>query len=328
MMTLKERVMPIKLQQLRALEKRLGRLSGKMKDDIALYEAGYRGEQNLDYHLGFLGVNEFEIVHDVRISNGRGNYFQIDTLVLTAQFFVILEVKNMVGRFEFNDELKQMVRIWNGEEVLMQNPLNQVRRQQTQLSDWLLDRGFPLMPIEQLIVFANPSTIVHSTEAGRHTLSKVVYAEGVVPRLEKLKSNYGKAKSYLDNVKLRKVAEQLKASHSPLLTSILKLYHLKPSQLQKGVYCPSCRTPNMVRRGRSGNWHCQSCPITSKTAHVQALEDYYLLIKPTISSAELREFLGIESKMAAYNLLSKLDVKRTHKNRHCYYHLTYPLRQR
>ncbi|MDQ0207031.1 nuclease-related domain-containing protein [Alkalicoccobacillus murimartini] len=325
-MTVKERDMPMKMQQLLALERRMNGFPRKMKEDLLLYEAGYRGEQNLDYHLTFLEDDEFILLHDLRINNKRRHYFQIDTLVVTSRFFVILEVKNMVGRFEFNDDLKQMVRRWNGEELIMQNPLNQVRRQQTQLSDWLLHHNFPLMPIEQLLVFAHPSTAIHSTEAGKHTLSKVVYAEGVVPRLEKLKTNYGKARSYLDKTNLLKIVGLLNANHSPLLSPILKTYHLKPSQLQKGVYCPSCSAPNMIRRARSGHWHCQTCPVKSKTAHVRALEDYYLLIKQTISSAELREFLGIESKMAAYNILSKLDVRRTHKNRHCYYHLTYPLR--
>ncbi|WP_260682081.1 NERD domain-containing protein [Alkalicoccobacillus porphyridii] len=321
------RSMPIRLHQLKALKNRLpSGWSSKMKEDLTLYEAGYRGERNLEYHLNFLEDRDFVFVHDLRLRASNGHYFQVDTLVVTSRFFVIVEVKNLVGRIEFHDELKQMVRRSNGEDILMPNPLHQVRRQQAQLSDWLLERDLPLMPCEQLIVFANPSTIIHSTEAGKKSLSKVVYAEGVVPRLEKLKSHFSKGRSYFDKSSLAKLVDTLKANHAPSLFPILSTYQLNYSNLQKGVFCPDCRAPRMNRQGRSGSWHCKSCGCKSKDAHIRALEDYYLLVKPTITNAEVREFLGVESKDVAKRFLSKLDIKSTHKNRYCYYHLTFPLR--
>lgn len=325
-MTLKERVIPWKLQQLRAIERRIAAVPAKLKEDLNLYESGYRGEQNLDYHLSFLQGEDFEVLHDLRLRGENGFYFQIDCLVVTPHVLVIVEVKNMVGRFQFRDELGQMVRVWRGEEVVMPNPLNQIWRQQSQLSGWLVARQMPLVSLESLLVFSHPSAVIQSSEPGTQALSKVIYAEGIVPRLEQLKSRYSKTRTFLQPSVKEKLVKLLVENHSPLLFSVLDTYHIHPTQIQKGVHCPQCQAPFMIRIGRSGKWHCKKCKSKSKHAHIQALEDYYLLFKRTITNAELRDYLGLDSKMAANRILDKLNLQRVYSGRHCYYKLTYPLK--
>lgn len=326
-MTVKERDIPWKLQQLRALERRMNPFSAKLREELNVYEAGYRGEQNLNYHLSFLDGEAYHVLHDLRLRGENGYYFQIDCLVITPHVLVIVEVKNLVGRFQFRDDLGQIVRVWRDEEVVMPNPLNQIRRQQSQLSGWLLKHGYPLLPIESVLVFAHPSTIIHATEEGKHSLSRVIHAEGIVARLERIskKFSHNGRKQMQSSISL-KLAEKLIQSNTPLYSSILESYNLRPQSLIKGVSCPHCNKPHMIRHSNSGRWTCKHCNKHSKTAYVQALEDYYLLIKPTISNQELRDYLQIDSNAVAYQLLKKLDVKRTHKNKHCYYHLTIPLR--
>ncbi|MFK3939832.1 nuclease-related domain-containing protein [Alkalihalobacillus sp. NPDC078783] len=326
-MTLKKRVIPWKLQQLRALERRIKTLPAKLNEELQLYEAGYRGEQNLDYHLSFLKGDEYQILHDLRLRGENGYYFQMDCLVLTPHVLIIVEVKNMVGRFQFLDEVGQMMRTWRGEDTILPNPLNQIRRQTQQLSDWMLTHGFPLLPTESVLVFAHPSTIIHATEEGKHSLNRVIHAEGIVPRLEKIfkKFSLNGRKQMLPSIS-RKLSEKLIQSHTPLYSPILESYNLNSQSLIKGVFCSQCNKPHMIRHSKSGRWTCKHCNQNSKTAYVQALEEYYLLIKPTISNQELRDYLQIDSNAVAYQLLRKLDVKRTHKNKHCYYHLTIPLR--
>ncbi|MEK4566481.1 nuclease-related domain-containing protein [Alkalihalobacillus sp. FSL R5-0424] len=326
-MTIKERVIPWKLQQLRAIERRMATVPAKLKEDLNMYESGYRGEQNLDYHLSFLEGEEYQVLHDLRLRGENGYYFQIDCLVVTPHVLVIVEVKNLVGRFQFRDELGQMVRVWKGEEVVMPNPLNQIRRQQSQLSGWLLSHGFPLLPIESVLVFAHPSTIIHATEEGKRSLSRVIHAEGIVPRLEMISKKFSlNSRKQMISSTCRKLTEKLIQSHTPLYSPILESYNLNPQSLIKGVLCTECNKSHMIRQSKSGRWTCKHCNTTSKTAHIQALEEYFLLIKPTISNQELRDYLQINSSAVAYQLLKKLDVKRTHKNKHCYYHLTIPLR--
>lgn len=70
--------------------------------------AGYRGEQSLDYYLGFL-TNYF-ILHDLRLPD-RDHHFQLDTLLISPYFILILEVKNISGTLIFDDHFKQLIRV-------------------------------------------------------------------------------------------------------------------------------------------------------------------------------------------------------------------------
>ncbi|WP_367888742.1 nuclease-related domain-containing protein [Alteribacillus bidgolensis] len=63
-----------------------------MEKDAAKWFAGYKGEQSIDYPLTFLPSNKFYIRHGLRLFDGS-HYFQIDTLILSWDFFLILEVK-------------------------------------------------------------------------------------------------------------------------------------------------------------------------------------------------------------------------------------------
>ena len=56
-----------------------------------------KGEQQVDYPLRFLEDNRNIILHNVRIADANG-YFQIDTLILTEKYLLILEVKNWFKR--------------------------------------------------------------------------------------------------------------------------------------------------------------------------------------------------------------------------------------
>ena len=58
--------------------------------------AGYYGEKSLDYHLSSLNQEKFDIYPGLRLSI-RSQYFQIDSLVITTRFLLIIEIKNLKG---------------------------------------------------------------------------------------------------------------------------------------------------------------------------------------------------------------------------------------
>ena len=72
-----------------------------------------------------------------------------------------------------------------------------------------------------------------------------------------------------------------------------------------------------------GMWVCGSCSFTSRDAHLMALRDYALLIKPTITNRELREFLQLESASVAVKLLSRLNLPYTGSTKDRVYHLNW-----
>ncbi|HZG72957.1 MAG TPA: nuclease-related domain-containing protein [Chondromyces sp.] len=98
-MIIKERKKSIYLRQLEALVRRVPRGHGKREEILLMAKKagkGYRGEQAIDYPLSFLSEDKYFILHDVRLLGGH-HYFQLDTLILSEYFIVILEVKNISG---------------------------------------------------------------------------------------------------------------------------------------------------------------------------------------------------------------------------------------
>ncbi|WP_082919413.1 nuclease-related domain-containing protein [Cytobacillus oceanisediminis] len=65
-----------------------------------------RGEEAVDYFLKDLP--EFIIVKDTRLSNGNGDFFQIDMLLLCPIFLLILEIKNISGTLYFDPAFNQL----------------------------------------------------------------------------------------------------------------------------------------------------------------------------------------------------------------------------
>jgi hypothetical protein len=64
--------------------------------------------------------------------------------------------------------------------------------------------------------------------------------------------------------------------------------------------------------------------MKSKTAHIPAIDDYFLLIKPTITNAELRAFLHIDSIRVAGKILSTMNLPFTGKYKDRVYYQPQP----
>lgn len=111
-MILKLRDIPIVMLKTEALSRRLAEHHFKKKEvekHAKNLRAGYNGEKALDFTLGFLPEAPYIILHNLRIHDGSG-FFQIDTLILSPQFILITEVKNISGTVTY-DEFGQAIRI-------------------------------------------------------------------------------------------------------------------------------------------------------------------------------------------------------------------------
>lgn len=115
-------------------------------------------------------------------------------------------------------------------------------------------------------------------------------------------------KEFLSVKELKKLTRLLIKSHEPE-GSHLHLYNISPSDIIPGVLCPDCNQFHMERFSKS--WHCPSCGADSSNAHEQAVQDYFLLVSPTITNKQLRSFLLLPSQKKASYLLSKMDLQFT-----------------
>ncbi|HET7656927.1 MAG TPA: NERD domain-containing protein, partial [Bacillales bacterium] len=91
--------------------------------------------------------------------------------------------------------------------------------------------------------------------------------------------------------------------------NILKEFLIDQKEIEKGVHCPNCGFIPMTRKG--GTWRCTECKYAHKLAHLNALQDYRLLMRTDITNQQLRDFLLLSSKSTARNLLMNMNLNHT-----------------
>ncbi|MBM7694030.1 ribosomal protein L37AE/L43A [Peribacillus deserti] len=317
-MIVKERKIPIHILKLEALLRRLPDSHpkySKIEGDLAKRWAGYRGEQSLEYYLESLSENEYFILHDLRLKNGN-YFFQIDTLILSTKFALILEVKNIAGELFFDKSFNQLIRKQNNKEEGFSNPITQTKRQQMQLNSWLALNKISPLPVEYLIVISNSASIIKTQTWNTEAFKKVCHAGEVVEKIERIENLYNKYE--ISSKEIRKLIKVLLKSHHPQTQDILHSYDINRSEIRTGIQCPSCAVFSLIRA--YGRWLCNSCFQKFKDAHRSALADYFLLINGTIKNQDFREFCHIPSRHIATQLLNSLNLPHTGTNKSRIYH--------
>ncbi|MGB8001034.1 MAG: nuclease-related domain-containing protein [Anaerobacillus sp.] len=304
---------PIHLHKLSVLMNRLSSHHPRyeeVKEQKAMQFAGHLGEKLLDFPLSFLEEKRWMIYHDLRLSDGI-HHFQMDTLVLSQHYLLILEVKNISGVLTFDPTFNQMIRVSDTKEEAFPYPLTQVERQHSQLKSLLDKLKIPEVPIETLIVVSNQRTVLKATEDINVISSKVIRSEYLPTKVMLLDKHHPEECLTLKEV--RKLGRSLVKLHEPLDRDVLKRFAVSPSELLAGVACPECS--RLAMRRLHGRWYCERCGISSKDAHLQALQDYALLVSEEITNQELRRFLRMESEDAATRLLRSLNLEYTGENK-------------
>lgn len=313
-MILKERNMPLLILQLEALLRRLPPLHPKIpliKEELGKRMAGYKGEVSLDFPLDFLHNKNYFIFHDLRLPD-QTRFFQIDTLVLSNKFVVILEVKNMSGILYFDTVYNQLIRIKNGVERVFPCPILQVNRQASQLKSWLSATGLPGgIPIYSMVVISNPQTGIKVIPPHINLSQKVIHRDTLPNKIQQIEKSI--AEKQISEKLLKKFIRLLKKHNTERDASILTRFQIGEAEVLKGIFCPSCNHLPLVRIKRT--WHCPSCKKNSRDAHIKAIHDYSLLFGLTITNKDLREFLQLESPDIASRLLKSMSLPQTGANK-------------
>ncbi|WP_018663822.1 nuclease-related domain-containing protein [Heyndrickxia acidiproducens] len=313
-MVIKERQISRKMKQLEVLLRRLSANHPKrltIESDYKKIKAGYKGELEVDYHVGILPQKESLILYDLRLPIDQQYFFQMDTLILTQNFFLILEIKNISGILNFESE--QLIRMMNGKEEAFRNPVTQVLKQEMHLKEWIKKHKFPGVPICSLVVISNPSSIMKINPTYTEAIDKVIKADSLFLKLEKIMKQYPVHR--LNQRQMKNISNQLMREQNEMISDILTVYQLSENDLIKGVQCPSCFSAPMDRN--QGIWICHQCGKRDKHAHFQALHDFSLIYRPVITNRDLRSFLQISSPHIAHSLLTSLNLpySGTGKNR-------------
>jgi hypothetical protein len=303
----RELLIPLPLPAAEALLTRLpGRTANQapIERDLAKVRTGWHGEQNVAFFLDGLSDPSLHIFYDLR-ETVFGQTFQMDVLLLTETFALIMEVKNYSGSLQFEPGNRQMLRIVGDRHEGFPNPLLQVGRQRELLAAWLRARDLPELPIESLVVIAYSTTIIDNPGGSREVSDKVIHAEQIREKLNQLQKKYAR---YPRCAGIERIGRRLLAEHRPPPLHLLEKYAVDPAALRRGVRCPHCRRFVMERIYAA--WQCPHCGCRSRTAHIPMILDYFLLCGPTITNRQCREWLRIKDRYLAKHILQKMDLKR------------------
>ncbi|MFC0415566.1 hypothetical protein ACFFHH_08835 [Cytobacillus solani] len=113
-------------------------------------------------------------------------------------------------------------------------------------------------------------------------------------------------KEQLSSYELKKVIKTLINRHVPESFDALAYFKIPETDVITGVQCKECEVFGMERI--HGTWYCPSCKAKNKDAHIQAINDYFLIINTTITNKKLCEFLHLTSPYIASRLLTKMNL--------------------
>ena len=311
-MIVKARSFPYSLLGLQALHRRISKNHlqfDNIKERIRTAAAGVNGENVLDdvfikYKFGF----EHFIFHDLNLtSTGK---FQVDTLFLSSRGAFILEVKNIAGRISFPDQWNQLIRVLdNGQIDAFECPSVQIERNRYLLEDWFQARNLSI-PVSGAVVFTKTRQRI---ENARPHLT-ILFPNEIPNFLRRRESK----PPILDTKTLAHVAGELLKGHTDYNPyPMCEALRIQPTEIKSGVLCEKCGTLGMIKIFRG--WGCSACQNVSKTAHRQAIIDWFMLKSETMSNRDCREFLHIPNNYTASRLLGELPLESEGVKRGRYY---------
>lgn len=241
----------------------------KLQNEYNRFNEGDIGEQYILEMLQQIKLSpDTRILHNIQLDSFVK--IQIDILIITNHYLLILEIKNIKGEVQFTFNPRQMIRTLNAETKIFTSPEIKIEQYVDGLSDLLRSHNL-YVPIYSVIVFAfNNANITKPSE-------KIPVIMG-----HELPNFIKKIPRSTQSIESDKLANIILNNHTnrnsfPLCT----YYEINPDQLLNGVFCPTCAAPNMIKL--EGIWHCPHCNTKSTNAHQQALTEYYMLISPTIN---------------------------------------------
>lgn len=278
----------------------------RIQEEIYRVQAGLAGEEKLQYTLSdYLFKQDVRIFYDFQCLNERGFSHQIDALVVTACFVLIIEVKHISGTLIYKPDVHEFSRLsHDGISTNFTNPFDQAYRHQLFLAQHVSALGMQL-PVTYVVVNTN---LRAKLDASLFELP-IFHVSGLPLFLEKLQQHYKE-----ECVHLAEICAHLEeiSCRLPVKRQVAR------DRIRNGVLCEPCGLKPVMHYTR-GYWVCEVCGCRDKEAVWLSLQHYRVLIGPHITNREFREFVGISDEAMASKILSRSGMKKAGKNRGTYY---------
>ncbi|SEQ52041.1 nuclease-related domain-containing protein [Piscibacillus halophilus] len=284
-----------------------------IRDVLIREQAGYYGEAQLVFPISKLDFQHDDL-HNLRLQY-NGHYFQLDFLLLTPRFLLIIEAKNYRDQVIFDDEFNQVLH----KDKVYQDPVVQVEEQKYQLEMWLQTKGFPHIPVETVVAMTNSQTLLKTSSENSIYKEKVVTLPKLTSKIREISSRYPKPCISVSEMKW--LGSQFIKEHKDYVSDIFLRTRINKSELASGVVCPNCGEIGM--KIRNLRWDCSNCGFRSSDAYRTTLKDFYLLIGNEITNCEFRKFTGISSSSTAKAMLRRSNFPKLGTRRYTKYKLSF-----
>ena len=252
-------------------------------------ERGYEGEQRADAYWEDLHMTEpHTLLHGFEATSSLGYTHQIDTILVTARFVLVVELKNIAGVLSYEDRSHQFLREWNGERTSLTNPFAQAERHEAFVKR-LLDGISVKLPVLSAIIITSSSSILENMPERFH----IFKLAGLRFKLQEWNNTYPVQVS--ESV-VSLVKSEILAHHQPRKWA----HPFGKVLIRRGAMC-LCGEVMQYRRGK---FVC-GCGHTGRDAFAKGLHDYRILVDEWITNKELRDFFFIASKDVANKLLTR-----------------------
>ncbi|MGN7385550.1 nuclease-related domain-containing protein [Sporosarcina sp. SAFN-015] len=265
-------------------------------------KAGYIGETYVDRVLNEIAFPQGTVIlKDITLEINPDFLIQIDTLIISPTIAFLLEIKNFTGTVHFDEISGKTIKIApNGTVDKYDCAIHQVDRAATGLTEWLKQHNIDI-PIEPILVMAN-----NKTEIPEFPQSVTLKFAKQLPRYIR---NFITDNPQLNTSQIYQIAKTINLNRRKWWNEMpCKRFKISPNDLKRGVLCQTCNEPATRVRGHS--WYCKACKKNSKDALQQSIDDWFLLVSPTITNRQIRIFLELKSCSAASVVLRQSNLRR------------------
>lgn len=269
------------------------------------HSAGRHGEEKVLSSLReALHLQSATVLHDYHMRIPNAYAIQIDFIIFTKSYILLLEVKNIKGMIRFQQSPSQLVRTLDGVTQAMDCPFTQMTRNVLQFKKLL---GNQPLPIYTAIVWANRSAVIDPLVFDApHPL---LFFKQLPDFISKLPTEV------VAGISLQRLVQRIQSKATPFYqTNLCERFDVMPQELMTGYLCLSCYEKLRIH---VKSWSCSYCGAIEKGCLKSNILLLFDLQRELLKSHDMKNVINEISWRQVRELVEegKLEVVGARKNR-------------
>lgn len=284
----------------------------KIEDQLYRVQAGFSGELKVDRYLESIECLHSKIVlTNLHLSTKSGKTFQVDTLIISRKYILLLEIKNIKGELYFETHPHFLLRKLNDESTRMECPITQIEVAKINLSHWLRQNGIH-MEVHGEVVLSNQSAFIKEIPKN----SPVIYMKRLTILLQEMEN----LPDLLDEYKLQEIVKRTeKQQNNYKALPLCKTFNINPADLKTGQLCKKCDEKLIYKTERIR--FCPYCEVEQPNNYKELMIDWFLLMDNSISNEQCRYFFDVKERHHVRYILRTFGLIKKGRGKNALYYL-------